>query len=468
MAQQVDVEFSRHRVSLFLEGVKTRFEELKSRDFPNSTPTEIIELIKAILELVAKGLPQADEKLLPLIFSLLTTYQDLLGYLDNAHTEQTPRGLVCILRQLLQETSKDSAFFASPQAAYNYGIADVQPYLIGPLKNLIGTQDLLGLPKVATLPIRLILFPRAERDNILAHAVFGHEIGHIIAAEYLTQEATTPAFQTALKDAIDEAVTRTNSTPLNNQANNQLNTLAYRVRIQSRLSEIRKRAMEELISDYVGALLFGPSALLASYEIFSLADLDLPPVPGDHYPPSRYRLRFVFQALKQEGFVDAISVLASTSGASGSVMALKSAFDRVEKLAGSNDDTIALANDPIIDVAYKWVANSLDLAKQGAQQRLPKQLIYAHALMTAEVPELIQRLELKVPPSELGIYPDTALPAWQSALLAGWAFTLHGKHSTPTGDVDFSIGDYDTVRKLVLRAIEGIDLQQEYAKYIAA
>jgi hypothetical protein len=468
MAQQVDVEFSRHRVSLFLEGVKTRFEELKSRDFPNSTPTEIIELIKAILELVDKGLPNADEKLLPLIFSLLTTYQDLLGYLDNAHTEQTPRGLVCILRQLLQQTSKDSTFFASPQAAYNYGIADVQPYIIGPLKNLIASQDLLNLPKIATSPIRLILFPRAERDNILAHAVFGHEIGHIIAAEYLAHEATTATFQTSLKDAIDEAVTRTSVGPSGNRANNPLNTLASRVRIQSRLSEIRKRAMEELISDYVGVLLFGPSALLASYEIFSLDDFDLPPVPREHYPPSRYRLRFMFEALKQEGFVDAINILAGTPGANGSILALKSAFDRVDMLAGGNDDTLALGNDPIIEVAYKWVADSLDLAKQGAQQKLPKQLIYPHALMTAEVPELIRRLALKVPPSELGIYPKTALPAWQSALLAGWAFTLHGKHNSPTGDVSFSMSDYDTVRKLVLRAIEGIDLQQEYAKYIAA
>ncbi|MCQ0033132.1 hypothetical protein [Burkholderia glumae] len=462
MTQHVDVEFSRHRVSLFLEGVKTRFEELKSRDFPNSTPIEIIELIKAILDLVAKSLEQADAKLLPLIFSLLTAYQDLLGYLDNAHTEQTPRGLVCILRQLLQKTSQGSAFFASPQAAYNYGIADVQPYIISPLKNLLSPVDLQTLPGIANSPIRLILFPRAERDNILAHAVFGHEIGHIIAADYLDQEATTPEFQVAFGEAVDEAVKRTSSSP----STNKLTALLQKARVQAPLSDLRKRAMEELISDYVGTLLFGPSALLASYEIFSFDDLDVPPMPNDYYPPSRYRLRFVYEALKEQGFVDAINALASTPGSNGSITALKTAFDRVESLANNQNDLQALSTDAIIDVAYTWVANSLSAAKNYAQNILPAELIYTPELLKQEVPELIQRLALKVPPDELGVYPKTELPAWQSALLAGWAFSINGKHTTASEEIPFTTSDFDTVRKLVLRAIEGIDLQKEYKKYI--
>lgn len=464
MTQHIDVAYSRHRVALFLEGVRSRFEELKARDFPNSTPVEIISLIKAILDLVSDSLPQADEKLLPLIFGLLVTYQDLIGYLDNAHTEQTPRGLVCILRQLLQRTSNNSTFFASPQAAYNYGIGDIQPYITGPLKNLLSQKDLQSLPSIAHSPIHLILFPRAERDNIFAHAVFGHEIGHIIAADYLTQEATTTEFQTALKDAVDEAVARTPPPT----SSNSLNTLLHRGRVHSHLSQVRKRAMEELISDYVGALLFGPSALLASHEIFSFNDLDVPPGSPEFYPPSRYRLRFVLEALKDEGFLDAVDALASAQDANENVKSLKSAFDRIGALAGSNEDIQALASDPIVHVAYKWVANSLKAAKAAAQQRLPKELLYTRDQLSAELPELIERLSLRIPPSELGTYPKTTLAAWQSALLSGWALTVHGKQKGESGDVNFSVTDYETVRRLVLRAIEGIDLQQEYSKYMTS
>ncbi|HEM7879478.1 TPA: hypothetical protein U2L31_005918 [Burkholderia contaminans] len=462
MTQYVDADYSRHRVALFLDGVKTRFEELKSRDFPNSTPIEIIDLIKTILKLISESLPQADGKLLPLIFSLLTTYQELLGYLDNAHTDQTPRGLVCILRQLLQKTSTGSAFFASPQSAYNYGIADVQPYIIGPLKNLLKQQDLQTLPNIANSPIRLILFPRAERDNIFAHAVFGHEIGHIIAADFLAQEASTTDFQTALKNAVDEAVTRSPAP----QSNNQISGFIHRGRVQSHLTEIRKRAMEELISDYVGALLFGPSALFASYEIFSFDDLDITPGQPKYYPPSRYRLRFVLTALREEGFIDTIETLANSESENPHITSLKAAIERISSLAAVTDDIQALAVDPIIDVAYKWVTTSLVAAKTYAKQRIPAELFYSSTLVANEIPELIQRLCLKIPPNELGIYPKITLPAWQSALLAGWALTIHGKHKTATGEIDFSLDDYDTVRKLVLRAIEGIDLQLEYEKYL--
>ncbi|MBR7940987.1 hypothetical protein KDW60_30120 [Burkholderia cenocepacia] len=464
MVLQDDNAYFKVRVAVLVNSLKNRFDELTSRDFPNSSPNEVIALIKQALTAIGEQVKVADEKILPLIFSLLRTYQEVLSYLDNAHTEQTPRGLVRILRDLLNRVSAGARFVASPQSAYNYGIVDVQPYLVTPLTNLLPASELHALPPISLSRIHLILFPRAERDNILVHAVFGHEIGHLIATEFLSEEENEPDFQAGFQSVLEQ-ISKTDPAP---PETDPMAVLRRRAEIANRVAQIRKRAMEELISDYVGAMLFGPSALLASYEIFLLNPIDLVPSGSDLYPPSRYRLRFLLDAIEKEGFINALTQCgAADASCSAHMASALTHFQRIAAIVADQTDLNALKSDVLIDAAYGWVKNSLEKAKAFVRKRLDQDLIYPVDAFRGEVPELIGRLVLNVPPSELGIYPKVTLPTWQSALLAGWFVRIHGKRQTNDGEVMFGVAEHDAIQRLVLRAVENIGLHKEYLEHMA-
>lgn len=449
---------------MLVDSLRSRFDELNSRDFPNSAPNEVIALIKQALTAIGRQVDTADGRVLPLIFSLLNSYQEVLTFLDNAHTEQTPRGLVRILRDLLNRVSAGSRFVASPQSAYNYGIVDVQPFLVAPLSNLLPMADLQALPSISSSRIHLILFPRVERDNILVHAVFGHEVGHIIATEFLTWEETQPQFQQSFQKVIEKVSKAHPVSP----STDPLAVLRHRVELSNRVAQVRKRAMEELISDYVGAVLFGPSALLASFEIFMLNPIDLPPVGAELYPPSRFRLRFILDTMKEEGFVAALDDCVSQGGERlPHLVAVQAHLQRIGALVAEEDDLKALANDSLISDTYEWVKASLEDAKQFVKTRLATDMIYSTGAFSAEIPELIGRLVLNVPPSELDAFPNVRLPAWQSALLAGWFVRIYGKRQSAEGEIPFRLQDYDGLQRLVLRAIENIGLHKEYLDHMA-
>lgn len=458
MTFAVDEFYFRQRVKLLLRGLISRFDELSPRDFPSEVPGDVIKITKAVLVGIEEKLETADEKLLVLIFQLLGHYQKLLPFLDHAHTEQTPRGLAYVLRNLLMRLSPNAAFFASPQADYNYTIRDFKPLILRPVANLLSAAELSALPGVAISQIHMVSFPRAERDSILLHAVFGHEVGHLVASNYLNQEATTTDFRAGLQSAMSIADASVPTDP-------NVPKIKRLQQIQTQLLALRKRALEELISDYVGALLFGPSALFAGYEIFSLSDLDWMPSPPALYPPSRYRLRFVTAVLKEEGFFTSWDKLRKESNHPG-IASASDLLTRIETIVGSDEDLKVIRSDALVKTAYDWVEQSLPAAKQGVKNLLPADMVYRAEALEAQLIESLERLELKIPPDGLGVFPEIRLPAWQSALVTGWICRIHAKMPESRGGADYTVADFDTINQLCLRAIENISLQSDFIDHL--
>jgi hypothetical protein len=287
----------------------------------------------------------------------------------------------------------------------------------------------------------------------------------LIASDYLTYEQGTAEFKAAFESAVNDVLAKVPPPP----GLDQMAALKYRIAISNRVAQIRKRALEELISDYVGTLLFGPSALLASYEIFSLQDLDAAPSAGDLYPPSRYRLRFVYATLCEENFVGALGELSSKGREDQreAFAATVKLLQRIAALTSADDDLKALDVDLVIARTYAWVKESLDQAKKYAKEKLPADMVYSSNAFLTELPELIARLDLNVPPSELGTFPDIKLPSWQSALMSGWIMRIMGKR-LGADSADFTLSDFDALHKLVLRAIENIGLHREYLRHMQA
>lgn len=464
MAYEVDVVYFRRRLAILARGLHSRFLELESKDFPNKTPLHLINSIRQVIEAALEKIENADEKLLHIFFYLICNYQGWLKYLDNAHKEQTPRGLVVVLEGLLKELSPNAPFYAVPQFEYNYSIATFTPAKLLSLDHFLNKDEISALPEISRNDLHLIMFPRAERDNILVHAVFGHEIGHLIASRFLSDEEKTSDFATALGKASAELLSRC---PVPS-GSNQIEELKYKNLLQQNLVKIRFRAMEELISDYVGTLLFGPSALFASYEIFALDDLDKVPEGEELYPPSRYRLRFILDTLKEEGFADCIETFFQEHQQKDQnyFFSANELIKRIGQMTSKTEDIEALEKDAAHEIAYEWVHQSLAKAKISIKQSLPAGIAYTADSFTKEMVELLERLSLNVPPNELGFFPKTRTPKWQSALNASWIFRLHGMRRSLSGPQPFASADYDAINRLCLLAIENIALQREYTAHM--
>lgn len=455
--------YLRVRAHSLRAGLLSRLEEY-ALDFPGGAPRRAIELIKALLAAIGEEIDQtSDERAIGLICRVIRGMGTLLQHFDNAHTAQTPRGLPQMLGALMASLEPSATLVAWPQSSYNYTIRD----LLAPLKEM--TQTLLSKEAHQRVfgtvagPLNFVSFPRIERDNVLLHAIFGHELGHPLATEFLESERTTPAYSAALRRVTDALMVRykLSTAPRGALGGSPAQTKAF-VEGLRRVLVLRKRGLQELISDCVGALLFGPSALFASYDTLSIGELDEPPGTGT-YPPRRFRLRVVKNLLDSEGYTATLESALHTAEPSISA-ALARYLRHINELTAQQTDKSNLGVDPLIKLAYDWIEETLPGGIDFVRKEL-ELVRYDQKRMSAEVPELIERLRIRVPPSEIGVPPRVQVIDWRSALVAGWACRLHMLEDAAAG-TDKGIEQAETINRLVLRAVEFTILGGEYRKFL--
>jgi hypothetical protein len=456
--------YLRVRAHSLRAGLLARLDEY-AFDFPGGAPKRAIELLKALLEAIGQEIDQSsDERAIVLICGVIRGMGTLLQHFDNAHTAQTPRGLPQMLGALMARLEPSATLVAWPQSSYNYTIRD----LLAPLKHM--TQSLLskqaGQAAFANVagPLNFVSFPRIERDNVLLHAIFGHELGHPLATEFLESERTTPRYSTALRRVTDSLMTHYNLSTGGKGAlvgsPEQMKAFVDGLR---RVLVLRKRGLQELISDCVGVLIFGPSALFASYDILSLGELDEAPGTGT-YPPRRFRLRILKNLLDAEGYTSTLESALQTAEPSISA-ALARYLRHISDLTAQQTDKINLGADPLVKLAYDWIEETLPAGTTFVRTKL-EPVRYDPKRIGAEVPELIERLRIHVPPSEIGVPPDAKVIDWRSALVAGWARRLHMVEGAAAGTPK-GIEQAETINRLVLRAVEFTILSEEYRQFLA-
>lgn len=194
---QVDKPFERPaylrvRAHSLRAGLLSRLEEY-AFDFPGGAPRRAIELIQVLLEAIGEEIDRtSDDRIIALICRVIRGMGTLLQHFDNAHTAQTPRGLPQMLGALMAQLEPNATLVAWPQSSYNYTIRD----LLAPLKEM--TESLLSKQSHQRVfgsvagPLNFVSFPRIERDNVLLHAIFGHELGHPSLPNFWRLNARAP------------------------------------------------------------------------------------------------------------------------------------------------------------------------------------------------------------------------------------------------------------------------------------
>lgn len=460
------LDYLKRRAHTLRMGLFQRLDEICVSDFPTGSPKEVIKLLQDILDKISLQIDSAsDEQTLALICQVIHFYCSFLEYFDNAHTEQTPRGLVQLLEELMSELSPEAKLLVWPQAIYNYSIRDILPTLLHTTENLLPENERKILFAPFNGPINLISFPRIERDDILVHAVFGHELGHPIAEQYLKDEQTNQAYTQHLKDAIVEIDISFSG---EFSALPPAEAFTRKEYLTNLMLNVRTRGLEELVSDCVAVLLFGPSALFALYDIFSTSvGLDAPPSFPDLYPPSRYRIRLAKQLMDQEGYTERLVAQGSNQHLGSVDVSIKDMLSYIDNAAADKSDLLTLEGDPLLKIAYDWLAKSIPNAIEYAKSRI-SQLVYSKDAILEDIPGLLDRLALGIPPNEVGVSPYSKVVDWRSAILAAWLCKIHGYKKGLPDPVPMNSSDIDRLQKITLRAVEYILLQKRYAASIAS
>lgn len=163
---------------------------------------------------------------------------------------------------------------------------------------------------------------------MLAHAIFGHELGHPIASDYLASEVKD---YKELKNQVSGLVDK----ELEKSTVDDDDKLKFKAELFKQILKIRKRALEELISDAVGIFIFGPSAFFAFFELFLSSNLDAEPISDEFYPPPRMRMRLMLELMEKDVFNNQFSQLENDQVIASYVKTTQTFLENAKQLSNS-------------------------------------------------------------------------------------------------------------------------------------
>lgn len=420
----------------------------QAEDFPNKTARDFCGVIRASAKLVYDRLSTAPPDRLPHIHVLLSALGEDLRYAERSRVEHTPWSLVQAMETFLQgKVGNQFRFIIRPQWSYNYAIVGD---LLATYEGFFSSfPDWISLAEwhaaiggSASDRIFSISFPRVERMNVLTHAAWGHEVGHILISEWMTKhfDGFWQKGAMEIEKAIRAEIEKDIKGP----------TLVVEQIVASYLNDtlsLTRQSLKELISDAVGAHFLGPAAFASLSEFSCRFDLDENPVDGGYYPPWRFRLRKLAQIILPE------VIAATTDKWNPALLDYITWLKEWQKVTDSDADLISIQSDVRSRKAYELLeANYSTICAQVIGQLRPElQIPFTLTARFQEIGELIERIELGVPPNETGLWPETAPAEMPDIWNAAWACKV--SRFTKNNGPEFD--EYLTMLfQLALKAIE--------------
>lgn len=470
--------------------VQNRCDRLLEEDFFSDAPPAFARTVRRMCVFLAKASVavyndidwtqpaseiEADLRILRNTDWIVKTVAQELRYVEGARTERLPWSIVASFEKLVAAFLPDIQIMLRAMWQYNYAFhmrdqgAIYRRYL-AEYADYVPDVDIdkvvfCEMPR----PFHIVSFPSLEQKHILLHCLLGHEIGHLLVGRFLTKERAA-AFVAAIrvdvaKLADDEvAALPATSDDLREAIREQILTRYF----QEALNHWR-RALEELLSDATGIMLFGPAALFSILDLAIQASVDITPsADSDYYPPWRMRLRESVRLLDQQGgwFPVPDSVFR------GDVERARRVNDRLQlirSMIAVESDTAEIARSPLAVRAYEEVAKTI---QDGHAYLLDGCGLKAHRPPAVDLyerlPVLVERLDRRIPPNafEQGV-SDTRVASFAEILNAAW---LHKVSQSPfnrqAGQLDpDAVAARNLMNNLTLKAIEFAHLATEYSEW---
>lgn len=465
MAAYDEIRYLRSKAHSLCQGLKFRLSEF-DEDFPAGSPGELIRITTAFLEKIRDEVEAtSDRNILTAFFRLIDTLASTLDLLDNAHTAQTPRGLVQFLEEIAGSLYPGSCLLVSPSSIYNYSIINLIPAFSKLAEDSLSASAAASLTSIFPRELYVVRFPRTERDNVLNHTVFGHEFGHPIADDFIAAHEQQASFGSRLASATQKVQADPTLKGILDKAADAVERSQRLNQFVETVATIHRRGLQELVSDAVGVRLFGVSALLSGIDILGQTSLDSVPRRPLYYPPPRYRIRLMHRALESGRQLSNLAKLEFPAHLADVQESTRGMLTYIGQMVGEEPDKAEIGKHAIAKIAYEWLEETLPDAFQFATERL-KEAQYTPNFSDGSFLALIERLALHVPPNEVGIWPNLQAGDWRAGLLASWLVAI-SKSVAIDGTSESRLKEIQTVHRLALKGVEYGVIQKQCAAHLA-
>lgn len=404
-----------------------------------------------------------------------------LRYVQGARPDRLPWQLLPAFERFVAKLLPDRSFLLRTKWNYNFTVTP-DDFWASYRSELLELEDCFPSDGEATqllveisAPLRIIAFPSLERLNILQISLLGHELGHLFVPEVLSDDRKQ-AFKEAIAPKIDD-LTQREMQLLGPEPKGSSADLFWTTELRRRKSDnlwtatrCWSRAVEELLSDAIGILLFGPAALFALLEIAVQHDLDSLPEPrSDFYPPWRMRLRKALDLLESRG---ARLIQSRQSGlVPDRARRIDERIVQIRTLCASQSDQEVLSMAPLQRSVYEHVTRSLE---EGLTYLLSLPVLREawEALnredFSSKLPPLIERLDFDIPPNAVKEGLGDRSPAEIVSILnAAWFHRVSSGSEVLTSENQLRVEALEArqrANRLTLKAIELSQLAEDFWK----
>jgi hypothetical protein len=379
-----------------------------------------------------------------------------LRFIEGAKTQRVPWSSIELFENIAQKLlTENTKVMLRAKWHYNYTVMmmDMKEVFDNFMKGFPAPDnELKNVLKELGEHFYIVSFPQLERTNILLHCLVGHEIGHLAINKYI--ETEEKKFLKRIRNDIETFVKNTNMAVLEEEYYSQ-KALRY-----------WRRGLEEILSDIIGALLFGPAMLFSLIEISTQFKglYDCPRENNKYYPPWLLRIKCVYEQIKEFFNEDLLNKFGNYSNPIQEYQ--KFVDNLIKTITYENIDTFIklegeiekIVNEekiekPILEIAYNDITHHLDKYISDFKENLSqKGLILNPDNLYKILPELIERIEIGIPPNaKEKILDNRETASLPQIINAAWFYKIY-----KTKGISFIKDklDKDKLDKTILQAIE--------------
>lgn len=424
-------------INRLINEIQEYLDILNAKDYFSDNPSKFIKLLKDFLETLDRNIekiqPANHDELLQFISY---RFVPLLRYVQRAQSQDIPWSLVPIVEKMIHELlGKNYIITIRPRWHWNYtvSIEDLSKSLQKALHYFTLEKDLFKSDD----NFFVISFPVLEKNNLLLHTIFSHEIGHFYENIYTENNLNKRRKKDIANEIAQKLLDKEYAKEL------QPNTEFQELILNTFLGMVR-----EIIPDIVGYYLMGPS-IIYSLFYFSLwnKDDETPLDDNDHYPPLKYRIRVLYENYFRDDYN-------GINKEEGLLYKYLSEFN--EQL----DEYLKIRNDININFipwreAYELFQNELPKIRSFVKDYLNE---HKYTLYNKKIDVLIRKIENSVPPNEQEMKPVEL----GDIFLAGWI-----QYFRMVNNGNDYIRKQNELSKLLIKASQAIFIHTEYLKNYA-
>jgi len=225
-----------------------------------------------------------------------------------------------------------------------------------------------------------------------------------------------------------------------------------------------KQGLNEIIADMVGAHLFGPCILFATYEFSMTRSMDKLPTAELNqkaYPPWRYRIR----AMANNLLKDDLAFLREKRLDLGDDEAAKSIAEWVTHIeddaANQNDrKNMETQRELPTKIVYDTIDSAIPHIVEWIQGDRLSSYSYSLKQNASQLSDLVKRFQMNLLPSESGTMQGRQRADFRSILNAGWLHKLSSIEAVNKGEREPE--NQNIADLLALKAIESSYVQETF------